>query len=28
VLNVYDILNGQKFIVDRQAVSRIEEVFA
>lgn len=28
VLNVYDILNGHKFIVDRQAVSRIEEVFA
>lgn len=28
VINVYDILNGSKFIVDREAVSRIEEVFA
>ena len=28
ILNVYDILNAGKFIVDRDAVAKIEEVFA
>ncbi len=28
VLNTYDVLNGKKFIVDREAVARIEEVYA
>lgn len=28
VLNVYDVLNGSKLIVDREAIARIEEVYA
>ena len=28
VLNTYDVLNGKKFIVHREAVARIEEVYA
>lgn len=28
VLNVYDVLNGSKFIVDREAIACIEEVYA
>ena len=28
VLNTYDVLNGKKFIADREAVARIEEVYA
>lgn len=28
VLNVYDILNGKKLVVDRDAIARIEEVYA
>ena len=28
VINVYDILNHQKFVVDQAALSKIEEVFA
>jgi len=28
ILNVYDVLNGSKFIVDREAIACIEEVYA
>ncbi len=28
ILNVYDLLNCEKFIVDKSAIARIEEVFA
>ena len=28
VINVYDILNAKKFVVDQAALAKIEEVFA
>ncbi|MEG2377322.1 MAG: 50S ribosomal protein L4 [Clostridia bacterium] len=28
ILNVYDVLNARKFIVDRDAIAKIQEVFA